>query len=140
MDEGTVNISDIKISDIKIDPRRFQFRLGNVAEDGTRGILADVKVYNPIFADAVLVWQDKNRQLFFVDGHERLALAKRMGVQQVRAFILKEPEGISAEGAREEGIWGNIANGLYSVSELAVLFKNYDITLHRLSGKIFKAN
>ena len=120
------NITIVNISDIKIDPRRFQFRLGNIAEDGTRGKLADVVVYNPILSDAVLLWQDKNGQLFLVDGHERLALVKRCNVRQVEAFVMKETDNITAEDAREKGIDVNIAKRHYSASELSVIFKNKD--------------
>ena len=113
------NITIINISDVKIDPRRFQFRLGNTAEDGTRGKLAEVEVYRITFADAILLWQDKGGQLFLVDGHERLALAKRCNVQQVSAFVMKETDNITAEDARKKGIDVNIAKGHYSATELA---------------------
>lgn len=109
----------VNISDIKIDPKRFQFRLGNITEDGTRGLLEDVERYNLIFSDAVLLWQDKGGQLFLVDGHERLALAKRCNVRQVSAFVMKETDNITAEDARKKGIDVNIAKGHYSASELA---------------------
>ena len=118
------NITIVNISDIKIDSRRFQFRLGNIAEDGTRGKLADVEVYNPIFSDVVLLWQDKNGQLFLVDGHERIALAKRCNVRQVEAFVMKETDNITAEDARKKGIDVNIAKRYYSASKLSVIFKN----------------
>ena len=108
----------VNISDIKVEPRRFQFRLGNIAEDGTRGKLAEVEVYNPTFADTILLWQDKGGQLFLVDGHEVLALAKRSRVSQLEGFIMKEADNITVEDALKKGVDINIAKRHYSASEL----------------------
>jgi hypothetical protein len=130
----------VNLSEIKTEPKRFQFRLGNIAEDGTRGILAEVEVFNPIFVGYILLWQDKSGQLFLVDGHERLALAKRLRVSQLECFVMKQTDNITVEDALKKGVDVNIAKRHYSVSELAVIFKKYGITLDYLRKKMINAD
>ncbi len=115
---------------IAVDAQRFQFKSGGDAE-GVTDQLRGVRTFNPDFAGVVVVWEANDGQRFIVDGHQRLALAKRAkaGGQRgvaLRARVLREADGVTADRAMFRGAMKNLAEGGESTNavDIARLFRN----------------
>lgn len=110
-------------STIKTDAERFQFKSATDSE-GVSDQLQGVKRFDPRASGVAIVWENNAGEQFIVDGHQRLALAKRMQAEgqeaPIRAFVLRESEGVSAEYAREVGAIKNLQEGGESTSALDI--------------------
>ena len=110
--------------DIQTDAARFQFKSGTDAE-GVSNQLQNVKKWDPAFANIAIVWQDNAGSLFMVDGHQRLALARRLLSEghepiELNATVLREADGITPQDARRYGALKNLAEGGESTTPLDV--------------------
>jgi hypothetical protein len=91
-------------ADLQVDAKRFQFRFGGDKFGGDW--LKRETQWKPGLASGVLVWQDLESRNFIVDGHERLALAKRVAAAhpaqnpKLIARVLRESNGITDKLAR----------------------------------------
>ncbi|MFT6775673.1 MAG: hypothetical protein ACJA1L_003396, partial [Paracoccaceae bacterium] len=100
---------------IEADPKRFQFKDGG-DQAGVTGALAGDFQWNNEYSGISVVWEDKSGRRFIVDGHQRLDLAKRAkaGGQDgvaIRAKVLREADGVTAEAAMMAGAMKNLAEG-----------------------------
>jgi hypothetical protein len=99
---------------IKADPARFQFKAGGDAAGVTES-LTGVRRWNDDAAGVALVWEDKAGERFIVDGHQRLGLAKRLQAEgqnpTLRAIVLREADGVTADDAMFRGAMKNLAEG-----------------------------
>jgi hypothetical protein len=114
----------LRPSTILARPKEFQFK-GGGDEFGVTGTLSGVKRWDNNASGISLVWQDLSGRLFIVDGHQRLGLAKRLeaeGQQNVliRAIILREADGVTAEQAMLLGAVKNLQEGGESTSSVDV--------------------
>jgi hypothetical protein len=97
-------------NEIDAEPARFQFKQ-NVDELGQQAgnSLEGVGKWNPYAEGNLLVWRDPaDGRMKVVDGHNRLALAKRLGIKSVPTTELFAP---NAGAARAQGALSNIAKG-----------------------------
>ena len=102
-------VSRMKTSDIKADPARFQYKVGANSETGEVGSLRGVQKWNEDLAGVLSVWKDPaNGQTYVINGHNRLALANKLGAGQVPVLNI---EAKTAAEARAIGAKQNIANG-----------------------------
>jgi len=83
-------IQKIAVSDIDTAPDYFQVKSsGRGKKGGVSGSLAEVKQFEPVLAGVVSVWRDTQGQIgpagkvYIIDGHNRLDLAKRSGVDEI---------------------------------------------------------
>jgi hypothetical protein len=88
---------------IKVDPKRFQYKLiGEHTASGEVGSLSGVQKWDPNLGGVLQVWKDPaDGGTYVVNGHNRLALAKRAGAQAVDARFLNVP---NAKAARSVGL------------------------------------
>ena len=99
-----------------VDPERFQFKSGG-DEFGVTGALRKVVKWDKSKAQVIMVWQDKEGNLFVVDGHQRTGLAKRLIAQGLESHIeiigqlYREVDGVDADFMRAKAAITNIANG-----------------------------
>lgn len=113
-----------------VDPERFQFKAGG-DESGVTERLKGVKTWDPIKAGMALVWVDKDGKPWIVDGHQRVALAKRIASEdpaqnpQVLSRTLKETDGITPEMARAVAAMKNIAEGTGTSVDAAKVIRNH---------------
>lgn len=122
-------VQSMKVSDIEIDPQRFQFRIGK-SKLGTTGRLAGVEKWEPSFAGIVAVWKDPaDGKTYVVNGHHRLALASKTGRESLEVRFI---EAESAEEARAKGAMINIAEGQATAMETAKVFRDMDVTADQL--------
>lgn len=114
------SIKAIATDKIILDPQQFQYKVGYAA-GGATGSLSEVKIWNQYLAGVVQVWRlPGSRKIFCVNGHNRLALAKRLGITQILVqFIDTE----TAESAKRIGALINIAQGRGTVIDAAKLFQ-----------------
>jgi hypothetical protein len=98
------------VNAIQVDPGRFQFKQGVNAQGQQIGnSLQGVSKWSTDAEGVVQVWTDPaDGQTFVVNGHNRLAKAKELGVPSIRVEEL--PAG-TAEQARAMGAISNIASG-----------------------------
>jgi hypothetical protein len=113
-----------------VDAERFQFKAG-ADEAGVTERLRGVKNWDPLKAGMVLSWVDKDGKAWIVDGHQRLALARRIAAEdptqhpQLLARTLKESDGITAQEARAHAAMKNIAEGTGTAIDAAKVIRDH---------------
>lgn len=112
---------------LKVDPERFQFKSGADAQ-GVTERLQGVEEFDPKLAGVALVYEQADGARYIVDGHQRLALAKRAkagGQKNVRlnSYLLREVDGISDGEARAIAAFKNIAEGTGSAGDAAKIIR-----------------
>jgi len=117
---------------ISVDPKKFQFKLGAKLAGGVTEALKDVEKFDPIKGGQILVWQDKAGKYWVVDGHHRVALAKKTGAENLETWVIREADGWTDADARAEGALRNLADGKGTAVDAAKLFRDSDITLEKL--------
>jgi predicted ABC-type ATPase len=119
---GTVQV--VVPSQINVDPKRFQYKIVSNAA-GEVGSLRDVRKWDDNLAGVISVWQDPaNGKTFVVNGHNRLGLARRQGVEGVTVRYLKAA---NAKEARAIGAMQNIAEGQGTEVDAAKFFRDSGI-------------
>jgi hypothetical protein len=127
-------IAEISPADIAVDPKRFQYKLlGEHTTTGEVGSLSGVKKYDPDLAGIVQVWHDPaDGKTYVVNGHNRLALANKLGAESVAVRYLKAPD---AQAARAIGAITNIAEGRGDALDAAKFFRDSGISREDLEAK-----
>lgn len=107
----------VKVSDLKVDPNRFQFRV----LPGERG-LESAQKWEPNLAGVISVWKNpKDGETYVVNGHHRVALAKRLGADSALVRYIDAPD---AQAARSMGALINIAEGGATPLDAAKFFRD----------------
>lgn len=114
-------------SELKVDAKRFQFKEGG-DEAGVTDRLKGVKKWDPIKSGVTLVWEDLNGDFYIADGHQRHGLASRLEKEgqdpKIRAVVLREADGVSAEDARAIAAAKNIAEGTGNAIDAAKILRS----------------
>ncbi len=127
-DESPGDIVSLDPSRIKTDAARFQFKEGGDAQGVTQS-LAGTKKWSDEGSGIAVVWEDEKGERFIVDGHQRLGLAQRLKVEgqtpRLRAIILREKDGVTAEEAMKRGAIKNLQEGGESTTavDIAKVFR-----------------
>lgn len=81
---------------IQVDAKKFQFKiLGSLNKNGVSGSLAGVEVWNKDLAGVLTVWKDKG-QYWVINGHNRLAKAKSLGIDRLPCRKIEATTAIEA--------------------------------------------
>jgi hypothetical protein len=72
----------LDVRQIEMDPGRFSYQVSKAPR------LLDVHVFQPMFAGIISVWFSPDRRFWLVDGHQRLGLAKRLGITRLNVQVL----------------------------------------------------
>jgi hypothetical protein len=96
--------------EIAVDPERFQFKQGTDGQGQQTGAsLSEEEFWNPRAEDVIEVWDDPaDGKTYVVNGHNRLALAKRLGIP---SLPVRRIQASSPEAARAYGAISNINDG-----------------------------
>lgn len=127
-DKANSNVKFYDPKNIKVDAETFQFKAGGDVE-GVTDRLQGVTQWDPISANTGIVYEKANGETFIVDGHQRLALAKRLiatdPTQKIDfiAFPLREVDGVSVEEARVIAAMKNIREGTGTAIDAAKVLK-----------------
>jgi len=115
--------------DLMVDANLFQFKAGGDVM-GVTDRLQDIGTWDPIRANTIIVYEFADGRTFIADGHQRLGLAKRLQAAdpsldiQLKAFKLREVDGVSVPEARATAAAKNISEGTGSIIDLAKVFKD----------------
>lgn len=117
----------LPINEIEVDPQQFQFKQGTDAQGQQKGnSLTGVDVWNEDMEGAIQVWTDPiDGKTYVVNGHNRLAKAKQLGVPSMRVEYINAP---TAEAARGKGAITNIAQGGGTSFDAAKFLRDSNIT------------
>jgi hypothetical protein len=119
-------VGEVARESIHFDPQRFQYKQDVVSsQTGSVGSLAGVKKWDKELAGVIQVWKDPaNGKTYVVNGHNRLDLAGKIGVDRVTARYL---DAKTASEARAKGALTNIAEGRGTATDAAKFFKDTGI-------------
>jgi hypothetical protein len=126
------DVVSVPTKEIGVDPEAFQYKLDTSGPEGVTEKFKDITEWNAQAAGTVLLWEDNAGKLWVVDGHHRVELANRLGVENVNAFVVREADGISKAQARVMGAMSNLANERGTAVDAAKLFRDSDISLETL--------
>lgn len=129
--DETNNVVRVNPKDIKVDPKRFQFKQDVDPKTGA-GKSLDISQWDDNLAGVVLVWEDKSGDRYVVNGHHRLQKAKELGVDGINAMVIREKDGYTDKDAKLIGAKVNIAEGHGSLVDAAKLFRDGGYTLDKL--------
>jgi hypothetical protein len=114
-------VAVIPVADIHLDPARFQFR-SHTGKSGTNGRLRGVKRWNENLAGIISVWRDdSDGQVFCVNGHHRLNLARRCHVERVAVRYI---DAANDREARSIGALVNLAEGSGTMLDFAKVLRS----------------
>jgi hypothetical protein len=120
---GTVR--EMKPGEIGFDPSRFQYKINATATTGEVGSLSGVRKWAPNLSGVMSVWKDPaDGKVYVVNGHNRLALANRLGAEAVTVRFLNAA---TATEARAIGALQNIAEGAGTPMDAAKFFRDTGI-------------
>lgn len=108
--------------EIEVDAKTFQFKEG-ADNQGVTDRLAGVDTWDDVFSGQIVVYEFLNGKQFIADGHQRLALAKKVKAQGKDVTLigtkLREVDGITPAMARVMAARKNIAEGTGSYADAA---------------------
>jgi len=111
----------VPVDQIQVDPPRFQFREAASPEGTTAERSLGAIKWSPILANVILLWRDTAGGVWLADGHHRLQLAKRCGIQMIAAMFIDAATDIEA---RTIAAISNIAAGQGNVIDTARFLAN----------------
>ncbi len=117
-----VPLAQFAPADIGVDAALMQFKSGGDAA-GVTERLRGVQQWDPIAAGTLTVWEGLDGRRLVADGHQRLGLARRLGAEQLNAFVLREADGFSAADARVLTALKNIGEGTGSAVDAAKVLR-----------------
>ena len=122
---GTVR--SVHPDNLKVDPKRFQFKLNTANPAGVTDELKTVQEWNPDFAGVIAVWQDpKDGNTYVVNGHHRYELATRLGAKNLAVRYLDAKD---EKEARAKGALINIAEGRGTAVDAAKFMRDMGVTV-----------
>jgi hypothetical protein len=125
--------------DITTDAELMQYKSGG-DENGVTGKLANEPAWDPIRSGELLVWEGNDGRRVLVDGHQRLDLAKREGVEEVPSIVLREGDGITPEMARAIGAMRNVNLGTGTLEDNAKVLADMPEAADALKGAPTRAD
>lgn len=128
------SVAEVDPKDIFVDPKRFQYKLlGEHTATGEVGSLSGVKKFDPNLAGVIQVWIDPaDGKPYVVNGHNRLALANKLGAEKVTVRYLDVRD---AQEARAVGALTNVSEGHGTALDAAKFFKDSGLTKDDLDRK-----
>jgi hypothetical protein len=133
LNRTTPNAAVVPVDEIKVDPERFQFKQGTRA-DGVQpgGSLEGVDLWNPDAEGTIEVWRDPaDGNLYVINGHNRVAKAKELGIPSLRVDELVAAD---AAEARRMGAISNISSGAGNAFDAAKFIRDTGMDPSKVQG------
>jgi GGDEF domain-containing protein len=125
------SVYDAPLHDLDVEPERFQFK-GNTNEHGVTKALEGVK-FNPDLAGVVTVWRDPaDGRLKVINGHHRVDLARRSGVDKMSVREIDAPD---AATARARGALINMAEDKGTPVDVAKFIRDTGLTIDDIRAR-----
>lgn len=119
------DVCKLSVTQLKIDAKRFQYKLVH-GSTGSTGSLREVHQWDDNLAGLVLVWLDPSDGLtYVVNGHNRVALASRLGIDSLWVKYINADTAIEARGI---GALANIADDKGTSTDAAKFFRDRGLT------------
>lgn len=118
-----------KPNELLVDAELFQFKSGGDIM-GVTERLQGITSWDPIKANTAIVFEFADGRTFIADGHQRLALAKRLQEAdptqdiQINAFKLREVDGYTPAEARAVAAGKNLAEGSGTLLDAAKILRD----------------
>lgn len=129
-ERGSASVREMSPKDIEADPARFQYKV-NVGATGTNSELKSVGKWNENLGGVILTWKDPaDGKTYVINGHHRLELAQRLGVDKVAVRNISAPD---AASARYVGAVANIAEGRGTAIDAGKLLRDSKVTPETLA-------
>jgi tape measure domain-containing protein len=123
-DQLTGNMARINRREIGLNPRELQYKMGS-NKKGEVGSLSDVETWDDDLAGVLSVWRDpRDGKTYVVNGHNRLALAEKLGVEELNVRYI---DAKNVAEARRIGAMQNIASGAGTAVDAAKFFRDTGI-------------
>ena len=120
------SIGSLRPDQILADAKRFQYKAATDAKTGEVGSLEGVRRYDPELGGVLTVWKDPgNGKTYVINGHNRLAAAKRLGADAVSVRYINAR---TSEEARAMGALANIAEGQGTAIDAAKFMRSQKLT------------
>ena len=119
-----MRVAEINTTELNLDPKRFQYKLVHNST-GATGSLSGIDSWNIYLSGIVLVWEDFG-DIYVVNGHNRVTLAKKLGVQKVLCRFIDASTHVEA---RLVGALANIAEGMGTPIDAAKFFRDSSYTV-----------
>ena len=121
-----MKVAEINTTELHLNPKKFQYKLVHNST-GATGSLSGVDSWNIYLSGIVLVWEDfGDNKIYVVNGHNRITLAKKLGVQKVLCRFIDASDHIEA---RLTGALANIAEGQGTAIDAAKFFRDSSYTV-----------
>jgi diguanylate cyclase (GGDEF)-like protein len=131
---GGVRIQRVPVSEIHVDPERFQFKANTDPTTGAGAELKGLSTFDESLAGVLSVWRDPaDGKLYAINGHHRLELAQRTGHPSVNVQVIDAPDAASARAA---GALANIAEGRGTAIDAATFFRETGLTADAIKDRI----
>ena len=121
------DVTLVPTAEIQVDPGRFQFKQGVDAQGQQKGnSLSGVEKWNTDLEQSIQLWLDPaDGKPYVVNGHNRVAKAKELGIPSLRAEEILAEDAVQARAA---GALANIASGGGTPFDAAKFFRDSGIT------------
>lgn len=117
-------VGRVKLSDLSVDPKRFQYKM-NTDAAGATNKLKDTP-WNDELAGTITAWKDPaDGKTYVINDHHRYALARSKGVDNMAVKMLG-PSYKTAADARVGGALQNIAEGNGTATDAAKFMREAD--------------
>jgi hypothetical protein len=124
-----MRVAEINTTKLELDPKRFQYKLVHNST-GATGSLSGIDSWNIYLSGIVLVWEEFDH-IYVVNGHNRVTLAKKLGVQKVLCRFIEAGD---HKQARLIGALANIAEGMGTPIDAAKFFRDSAYTVNQVKN------
>jgi ParB-like chromosome segregation protein Spo0J/Sec-independent protein translocase protein TatA len=124
---------NLPVSDLHIDPDRFQYKLNTDNDSGVTDKFKDTDKWDSTLAGIVAVWRDpKDGKDYVINGHHRFEMAKRFGAKELRVQYLNASD---EQSARAQGALINIGEGNGTAIDAAKYLRDSNVTPEEMKAK-----
>lgn len=123
---GPATLTKLDPSRVGFDPETFQYKRYE-GEQGSTGTLSGVGSWDQVASGKLIVFQRRNGSYVVADGHQRLALAKRLKGEgkavQLDAYVFKQADGWTARDVRHIAAKKNLMEGAGDPLDVAAILR-----------------
>jgi len=136
--KGSHTVESVKMTDLNIDPARFQFKSKADKKTGVDESNQLGGEFDPKTAGNLYAWEDRDGKKFVVNGHHRYKLARDSKVESVNAIVDREADGVTANQAKRNGVLINIRDEQGDISDYAsfVRSEKMDVSVGKRADKL----
>lgn len=125
-------VCKLPIHDLVLAPNRFQYKIIH-GSTGSTGSLREIKQWDDNLAGLILVWRDLDELTYVINGHNRVTLAKKLGIEKLWVRYITASNAIEA---RAIGALANIADDKGNAIDAGKFFRDMCYSAENLPKNI----